>query len=707
MDNDLLKFVNEHSHFYKNVHYDVIYPIVNSSCYLCFDTESCRDFNDRKKERVYAWSISNTDNDEMIFGTDIESFLELLQTMYFYRDNKLKKKKIYKRLGFIHNLQWDVEFFKYKLDELGYKYYSKLLFDDGTVKDEKLDCNCFNIVENNGVVYSFTIQIKIDKKHFAIYQFNDSLKLIPQSLDSIARNVIKIPEMFYKLKDDFNYKEVRGYDYIPKGIDLCYIYNDTYILKEFIKQYYIANDFKGYTASSIAFNNLLNYLYPDTDKKYELFEINYPKIQDEIAKEIIAKSYSGGFTYANPTLKGKTIIKNGHSIDINSSYPARMKYCKLPYGTPYYFTGKGKTTKKYDIFLQRIQFDGFKRKNNSHIGFIKAGNAKNFIDDFKEKGFRKNDYLATNIKDGKFICSNFEMVLTNSELDFLLQVYDFYTYRRKEGKILKGKQNLCKGIYYVDGLSFKSRIGDFGGFIDDAVMRKNKSKKLHNSIMKTVAKTDMNSVYGKLGTSYKRKIMEYRKNDRGIFEFVRKFDTTKEYDYEENRQYYRAYSSFVTSYGRQDLQKTICKIEELYGEDKFVYCDTDSIYCLLSVDEIKKLGIKLDGYELGAWDIEKEFYKIKTLGAKKYIVYAKDYTPTKCYKKENGKVKLIKDKEHLTARPHITCKCAGLPDSVRNEINFDNFYLGSKFTKKQKKKVIGGYRLERIDYSIKELLIYG
>ena len=50
------------------------------------------------------------------------------------------------------------------------------------------------------------------------------------------------------------------------------------------------------------------YLYPDTDKKYDLFEINYPKIQDETAKEIITKSYSGGFTYANPTLKGKTII---------------------------------------------------------------------------------------------------------------------------------------------------------------------------------------------------------------------------------------------------------------------------------------------------------------------------------------------------------------------------------------------------------------
>jgi hypothetical protein len=90
--------------------------------------------------------------------------------------------------------------------------------------------------------------------------------------------------------------------------------------------------------------------------------------------------------------------------------------------------------------------------------------------------------------------------------------------------------------------------------------------------------------------------------------------------------------------------------------------------------------------KLGAWDIEKVFTKFKCLGAKKYILYGHKYG------------KNLPDTIHQ--------HCAGLPTNIQKDLNFDNFYLGAVFNKKQKKKVIGGYRLELIEFTLKDFTFY-
>lgn len=666
--------------------------------YFCFDTESCRDEKNIKNERVYSWILSNTINDFAVYGETLQEFLSLITSFRDYvklaRSKKKVKSKQVKYECFVHNLSWDFEFFKYVLDDLGFKYFSKVLFEDDTVQDERLNCNCYTITENNGQVYNSTIKIKCDeyvekgnKSDFFInFTFRDSVKLIPKRLDQIAKKVIKIDEMFYKLSEKYDYKKVRKYGHELNDIEKCYLYNDGYILKEFIRQYYITNNFVGYTASAIAFNNLLNFLFPNEKNKYECFEMYYPPIKDSFIMDIIDKSYSGGYTYANSNMKCKTIIKHGFSIDINSSYPHKMKDKLMPVGEPKYFKGKYKFSKKYSLALQRVHFDYFKRKNNSNIGFIKIGACENIIHDVKKYDLKKNDYVATNMIDGELITSNYNLVWTYEELELMQECYDFYSYRVVDGKRLKGKKNLVKGIEYIDGVEFKARLGHFGEFIDNCVFRKNKAKDEGNNVMKESAKVDMNSVYGKLGSSFKRDIKEYVRNEKGLFEYRRKYESDKDYDYLEDRRYYRAYSSFTTSYGRMMLFKVILEIEERFGSENFIYCDTDSIYMTLNEEQLRSLHIELDKHKLGAWDIEKEFFKIKTLGAKKYIVYGREYG-------EIGKC-------------HIECKCAGLPDNVREDINFDNFNFGQKFIKLQKKKVIGGYRLVNTEFTIKDFTLF-
>jgi hypothetical protein len=381
-----------------------------------------------------------------------------------------------------------------------------------------------------------------------------------------------------------------------------------------------------------------------------------------------------------------------------------MKYKKMPWGIPKYFEGKYKYDVKYDIALQKVHFDGFKRKNGSHLGFIKIGSCCDFLQDIKEQGLKKNDYVASNFDEhNKLMTYNYNLVFTVDELQLLESVYDFYTYRKVGDTILKGSKNLVKRIEYVEGVKFLSKIGDFGEFIEDCVIRKNKYKLENNECGKTVAKRDMNSLYGKLGSGFTRNIMQYVKDDNGFFKIERKYVNDSEYDYEERRKYYRAFSSFTTSYGRIKLLSVIIDIEKNYTIDDFLYCDTDSIYSTLSVKQLEYLGLDLDSTKLGAWDIEKEFYKFKCLGAKKYILYGHSYDSKKYQKAKSRNFELKKDKQF---KNKISQHCSGLPYDIQESLNFDNFYIGALYRKKQKKKVIGGYRLEWTDFTLKDFTFY-
>jgi len=704
----LKEHVNENLIHFRNVSRETIQLLANldNNNYLCFDTESCRDFNNTDHERVWCWSLSNTINDIVIYGYLLEDFFNFIQELYVWKEFNFDKKAKTKNLNikmWVHNLAWDFEFLKYWLKDNNYKYYSKIMYEDNSVEDEFLDCNAWNIVENNGQVYNSTIQMKMKdisfgKKHFKSFikiKMYDSVKLIPEKLETIGTNIIKIDKMFYKLGSEFDYEKIRAYDYILEDIEKAYIYNDVYILKEFIKQYYIDNGLVGYTASGISFNNMLNFMFPNAPKKYEEFTEVYPEIKDKKIIQLIDDSYSGGYTYCNPKHKGKVIEKEGHSIDRNSSYPSAMKYNKLPYGMPRYFKGKYKFDDNYDIAMQKIHFDGFRRKKGSSIGFIKIGSCCDFLQDIKEYGFKKNDYTSTNFdNEGQLMTCNYNLVLTIDELELLKSVYDFYTYRTIGNTVLKGSKNLVKKLDYIEGIKFKSKIGDLGTFIDDCTERKIKYKKEKNKCGVTVAKRDMNSIYGKLGSGFTRKIMQYVNDEDGFFKLERKYENDSEYDYEERRKYYRSYSSFTTSYGRIALITNIIKIEENYGEDEFLYSDTDSIYATLTVNEFKALGIELHKTKLGAWDIEKEFTKFKCLGAKKYLLYGHEY--------EDG----LAEDENRNLPSKLYPHCSGLPSEIQDSLNFDNFYIGAVYRKKQKKKVIGGYRLEWIDFTLKDFTFY-
>ena len=144
---------------------------------------------------------------------------------------------------------------------------------------------------------------------------------------------------------------------------------------------------------------------------------------------------------------------------------------------------------------------------------------------------------------------------------------------------------------------------------------------------------------------------------------------------------------FTTAYARECTIRTSMAIREYtmknYGEDYYIYSDTDSIHMLdLPEEELKKF-VDIDDFKLGAWKIESKFKRGKFLRQK-------------CYIEES-----YNDELNVTV--------AGLPKRLGKYVTFDNFKIGfsilaSDNTKDHKltyKHVEGGVMLVDTDFTIK------
>ena len=139
------------------------------------------------------------------------------------------------------------------------------------------------------------------------------------------------------------------------------------------------------------------------------------------------------------------------------------------------------------------------------------------------------------------------------------------------------------------------------------------------------------------------------------------------------------FGSFITSYAREKTIRTSQAIKDYsikkYGKDLYCYSDTDSIHCLLDIEELKQF-CEIDDIKLGAWKHEGTFTKAKFIRQKCYL-------------------------EEIDGNMNITC--AGMPKSCYNNVTWEKFKTG--FTcggKLTFKHVKGGVKLVETDFTIKE-----
>ena len=514
---------------------------------------------------------------------------------------------------YFHNLKFDGEFIIHWLLTHG--------FTHETNKKDRKDKTFSTLIDEMGMFYTIEVYFKVYGKRDKKVKFIDSLKILRFSVEEIAK-AFGLP--ISKLKID--YFEEREKGHILTNEESEYIKNDVKIVAMALNTLFN----EGLTKITAASDALANYKETIGKSKFEnLFpELDYETYSD------LRLSYKGGFTYLNPIYKEKD-TGAGIVLDVNSLYPSVMRYELMPFGEPVFYLGKYEEDAVYPLYIQRITCI-FKIKKDK-IPTIQIKKSPSFMD---------NEYLESS--DGRVVA----LTLTSIDLELFLEQYD------------------VEDLEYISGWKFRGMHGIFDEYIDHWTEVKIKATKEGNKGMRTLAKLLLNSLYGKFASSLDgQSKIPYLEDDIVLYKLGEK---------ERRKGIYLPIGAFITAYARNKTIRTSQAIKtysiEKYGKDLYCYSDTDSIHCLLSIEEVTQF-CDIDDVRLGAWKHESTFSKARFVRQKTYLEMI------------DGEIKIT---------------CAGMPKECYKYVEWDKFKEG--FTcggKNMFKHVKGGVKLVETDFTIK------
>ena len=447
----------------------------------------------------------------------------------------------------------------------------------------------------------------------SVVEFRCSFKLFPKSIKDIGKMV-----GIEKLNETHDYNEMKNFESIYDVTDeeIKYITNDVKIMVELIK-YLDEIGVKGITMSTSAYKNWLK-------DKYSLCKNQMKKDTNEEIVEIVRKSYRGGITKVNPKYAGQE-FNDVISFDVNSLYPSVMYDNPMPIGEGkiYKTLEEGKKDRRY-LFIVVAFVQYAKVRHNKHA-FI--GNNSGFT---YARKYSYDDEIENKM-----------LYLWEDEYNLFRLVYDAEVTIQKV-------------------VGWKKANNVFKDYIDRWYDVK---KNARNETERSLAKLMLNSLYGKFGMNDCRmsKIPVSYSNGSIVYR-IEENNTTY---------YYKEVASYITSMAR-------CKLASFMNrcEDKFLYCDTDSVYYIgHEIPEVFKDVV--DPKKLGFWKYEGHYTRFKALKAKCYLKQLDDGT--------------------------IERKVAGCPKECAELITFENFAPNLKLenAKRCKRKVEGGIIISSCDFTIK------
>lgn len=271
---------------------------------------------------------------------------------------------------------------------------------------------------------------------------------------------------------------------------------------------------------------------------------------------------------------------------------------------------------------------------------------QNFTCEFKVK----KDYIPTiQLKNNlSFIPNEYiteskeqvNLVLTSVDLELFFEHYDVWN------------------IEYINGWKFKQCVGIFKPYID----KWGKVKKENKGAIRQLAKLMLNSLSGKFGTNPDVTGKIPYLDDENVVKW-------KLGEKEMRDPIYIPMGVFITAWARH---KTISTAQLCF--DRFIYADTDSLH-LVGTDIPKAIEHIIDDKELGYWAHESTFTRARFIRQKTYI-------------------------EEIDGK--INVKCAGMPDTIKSRVTWDNFHKGFKSGGKLlPKRVKGGIILKETEFTLK------
>jgi len=442
--------------------------------------------------------------------------------------------------------------------------------------------------------------------------------------DSLKKLPFKVEEIAksYKLnvlKGEIDYTAYRPPNHKLTDEEIAYIKNDLEIVADALQIQFN----QGLEKMTIGLDAISDFKAIINRKKFENL---FPTVSIQM-NENFRLAYRGGFTWVNPKFQNKE-LEEGIVFDINSMYPSQMYYKPLPYGLPIYFKGEYQEDPEYPLYIAHIRCD-FEIKKDK-IPTIQI----------KKNVFKENEYLTSSR--GEYP----DLYVTNVDWKLIQEHYDLYD------------------VQFLEGWKFRAKTGFFKQYIEKWMY-----VKTHNEgAIKQNAKLMLNNLYGKFATNpdVTNKI-PYLKDD-GSLGFTMPKDENGEEIKEFKDPVYTPLAVFITSWARDEIIRTAQKVYH-----RIIYCDTDSMH-LLGTEPPKEIADKIDDNKLGFWKHESTFKRAKFIRQKTYIeeIYAK------WVEKDGERIKKPcgKDEAETTI---LSVKCAGMPESVKKHVTFENFKIGFSY----------------------------
>lgn len=568
------------------------------------DTEKSRAF-------VCVWALIpeeiNPDPTHIVRGRTITSFLAYCDNLY-QANRKPGKRKTYINI-YTHNLKFDGDFILYEI-----------------LKNKTAEL--INEVREN-VLYNFTIKFLSGSE----ITFYDSMKIFPMKAEKIGKLYgIK------KLKGEWDYTKYRDETTEITPDEWAYVDHDVMIISRALADYR-ARGYHENTQAAIAYNERLRRTYPHfnkllakkvKNKDFDRFRATFPfDIQPlvfDLHKHLLL-GYFGGISWLNPKYACKDLI-NAHSFDVHSMYPAQMHDAPLPVGYPEIIENPtpseaDRILSTYRCVIADIEDLTICLKSPRHFPFLM---------------FPTKDDTSVRIQ-GKIVSCKNEFAV--------LSCYDY--------RILKNEYNI-RSMKITRLYCFRSRVGQYAGFIDHFMQQKTDADRIRNDpnatetdkqnaeVVRNVAKVMMNASYGKDGTKL------IRTNNQTVYnKFLDVLENKLNADIS-TPEYYLPSAIFICACARWQLYNAAILVR-----DEFIYSDTDSIkvtglgYEIL----INSPAFDVDPYRLGAWGYEGCYETARFVRQKTY-----SYT-------QDGE------------RHYVVC---GAPDSVKSQMQIDKFLPGMVIT---------------------------
>lgn len=576
-----------------------------AKAYCGFDIETTNMIdreNNVKEAYMYHWQFSF--NDIVIYGRKWKEFIYII--------NKIEKvngfRNNVKMVVWVANLSFEFQFMRKLL------HVTRLF-----AKEERQPL----LVEHNGWL-----------------QFREALSISGGNLEQLAKDYCTTQ----KLVGDLDYSIKRNSCTLLTEKEKAYCENDVVILKEFSEyifyKYIIPNRKIPMTKTGLLrdevktnikdlkkVNDIMMQLFP-TEKEYRIC-MNW--------------LFRGGYVHSNVLHTG-IILENAWSHDITSSYPAVMlhndnypvsKFAKKEIHSESELQGLCNNYAVYFI----AEFENIKNKTLHSI------ESRNKIIDFSKDAVFDNGRLVK--------ASYIKVMLT--DIDYAIYKM-FYEWESIEVTFCKYAKRGKLPNYLLLTLTKE--------YSKKATLKKQGKQETTDYM---ISKQKVNSFFGMCVTRFHFDNISYENDE---------WTTTNDFDYfkEVSKQFLSPFwGIWITANARYNLLTNLHEI----GDD-VVYCDTDSLKYLnheKHINVFEKWNAKMKEInrkmceerhldfeifkELGCFDLDGKYEKMKTLGSKRYLV------------KENGKYKATIAGLPKKVIPTLAEKGINPFDIFQNEMEID------------------------------------